>query len=154
MSLNEILTVTFVVFGALLIVGITFRVLLYYRDQAKTLKEEIENKKGEFVRELQDMEEDWDIKIRENTKLITERDREIERLNRELNQVIEEMKQKTGEHDKAFRDVSEVVTTLEADVQSRDDEIERLKQESKQRDEAVKAPAHIHKNKKSKKKGK
>ncbi|WP_330169258.1 hypothetical protein [Bartonella grahamii] len=152
MSLNEILTVTFVVFGALLIVGITFRVLLYYRDQAKTLKEEIENKKGEFVRKLQNMKEDWDIKIREKTKLITERDREIERLNRGLNQVIEEMKQKTGEYDKAFRDVSEVVTTLEADVQSRDDEIERLKQELKPRDEAVKAPPH--KSKKSKKQGK
>ncbi|WP_317993847.1 MULTISPECIES: hypothetical protein [Bartonella] len=152
MSLNEILTVTFVVFGALLIVGITFRILLYYRAQAKTLKEEIENKKGEFVRKLQNMKEDWDIKIREKTKLITERDREIERLNRGLNQVIEEMKQKTGEYDKAFRDVSEVVTTLEADVQSRDDEIERLKQELKPRDEAVKAPPH--KSKKSKKQGK
>ncbi|WP_330167524.1 hypothetical protein [Bartonella grahamii] len=152
MSLNEILTVTFAVFGALLIVGITFRILLYYRAQAKTLKEEIENKKGEFVRKLQNMKEDWDIKIREKTKLITERDREIERLNRGLNQVIEEMKQKTGEYDKAFRDVSEVVTTLEADVQSRDDEIERLKQELKPRDEAVKAPPH--KSKKSKKQGK
>ncbi|WP_330168908.1 hypothetical protein [Bartonella grahamii] len=152
MSLNEILTVTFAVFGALLIVGITFRILLYYRAQAKTLKEEIENKKGEFVRKLQNMKEDWDIKIREKTKLITERDREIERLNRGLNQVIEEMKQKTGEYDKAFRDVSEVVTTLEADVKSRDDEIERLKQELKPRDEAVKAPPH--KSKKSKKQGK
>ncbi|WP_375633773.1 hypothetical protein [Bartonella sp. MM97QHHN] len=56
------------------------------------------------------------------------------------------MKQEIEERD------DEEIKQLKQEIKERDEKIQRLTQELKQRDEAVKAP--LHKNKKSKKKGK
>ncbi|WP_375703910.1 hypothetical protein [Bartonella sp. AD13SXNS] len=163
MSLNEIiLIVVCVVFGALLLCGVMFRIALYYRDQVKRLKEEVETLKlkiGHLTDELQNKQHECSREIQNGM------DKSF--LNIKNASEIRELKQKIDEYEAAFKRKNEVIDALEADVQSRDteieelkqkieerddEEIEELKQEIKQRDEAVKAP--LHKNKKSKKKGK
>ncbi|WP_375657283.1 hypothetical protein [Bartonella sp. CM120XJJH] len=167
MSWNEILWIAVV--SVLLLSGVMFRIALHYRDQVKALKEQVNNLKKEmrgnefrYLKETKQTIDECDADLKERDKLIEalkqeikeryeemeERDEEI----KERDKLIKKFKQQTEEHEKAFRNVSEVVMTLKADVQSRDTEIQRLTQELKQRDEAVKAPSH--KNKKSKKKGK
>ncbi|WP_375662694.1 coiled-coil domain-containing protein [Bartonella sp. OC16QHHD] len=156
MSLNEIiLIVVCVVFGALLLCGVMFRIALHYRAQVKALSEEIQylmarvkKVNTDFILGNRNIIYECDADIGKSEAEIKQLKQEIE----ERDEEIKQLKQKTEEHEKAFRNVSEVVMTLEADVQSRDEEIQRLTQELKQRDEAVKE--NSHKNKKSKKKGK
>ncbi|WP_375670505.1 hypothetical protein [Bartonella sp. PS7NMGDW] len=153
MSSNEILWIAVV--SVLLLSGVMFRIALHYRNQVKALSEEIQYLRArvkkvntDFILGNRNITYECDADIGKSEAEIKKLKQEI----KERDEEIKQLKQKTEEHEKAFRNVSEVVMTLEADVQSRDAEIQRLTQKLKQRDEAVKAPPH--KNKKSKKKGK
>ncbi|WP_273791730.1 hypothetical protein [Bartonella sp. CM31XJBT] len=153
MSSNEILWIAVV--SVLLLSGVMFRIALHYRAQVKALSEEIQYLRArvkkvntDFILGNRNITYECDADIGKSEAEIKKLKQEI----KERDEEIKQLKQKTEEHEKAFRNVSEVVMTLEADVQSRDAEIQRLTQKLKSRDEAVKAPAH--KNKKSKKKGK
>ncbi|WP_375607566.1 MULTISPECIES: hypothetical protein [unclassified Bartonella] len=115
MSSNEILWIAVV--SVLLLSGVMFRIALHYRDQVKALKEQVQDIKKK-------MRENEFRYLMESKQTIDECDADLE----ERDKAIKQLKQKTEEHEKAFRNVSEVVMTLEADVQSCDTEIDALKQ--------------------------
>ncbi|WP_375703894.1 hypothetical protein [Bartonella sp. AD13SXNS] len=133
MSLNEIiLIVVCVVFGALLLCGVMFRIALYYRDQVKRLKEEVETLKlkiGHLTDELQNKQHECSREIQNGM------DKSF--LNIKNASEIRELKQKIDEYEAAFKRKNEVIDALKAEVQSRDAEIERLKQTIKENDEIV-----------------
>ncbi|WP_246668544.1 hypothetical protein [Bartonella refiksaydamii] len=115
MSLNEILWI--VTFSVLLLGGVIFRFALHYRDQVKALKEQVNNLKKEmrenelrYLKESKQTIDECDADLKERDKIIEELKQELEERDEEMKQ----LKQKTEEHEKAFRNVSEVVMTLEA----------------------------------------
>ncbi|WP_375646101.1 hypothetical protein [Bartonella sp. CM87QHHN] len=118
MSSNEILWIAVV--SVLLLSGVMFRIALHYRDQVKALKEQVQDikkkmKENEFryLKESKQTIDECDADLEERDKEIKQLKQEIE----ERDEEIKQLKQKTEEHEKAFRNVSEVVMTLEADVQ-------------------------------------
>ncbi|WP_375633129.1 MULTISPECIES: hypothetical protein [unclassified Bartonella] len=160
MSSNEILWIAVV--SVLLLSGVMFRIALHYRDQVKALKEQVQDikkkmKENEFryLKESKQTIDECDADLEERDKEIKQLKQEIEERDEEIKQLkqkTEELKQSIDAYREEFTRKSEKIQALKADVQSRDEEIQRLTQELKPRDEAVKAP--LHKNKKSKKKGK
>ncbi|WP_375682139.1 coiled-coil domain-containing protein [Bartonella sp. CE47NXGY] len=146
MSSNEILWIAVV--SVLLLSGVMFRIALHYRDQVKALKEQVQDikkkmKENEFryLKESKQTIDECDADLEERDKEIKQLKQEIE----ERDEEIKQLKQKIEERD-------EEIKQLKQEIKERDEKIQRLTQELKPRDEAVKAP--LHKNKKSKKKGK
>ncbi|WP_375633225.1 MULTISPECIES: hypothetical protein [unclassified Bartonella] len=143
MSSNEILIAGLVVLGALLVCGAMLRVVFYYRNKVKVLKEQVLTLKSS----IKTLDEEYAWSRSASSKDVAKRTSDLNIAIKERDRAIKELQQRTEEHEKAFRDVSEVVMALKADVQSRDEEIERLRQELKQREGAVKTPPHKKKRK-------
>ncbi|WP_039760368.1 hypothetical protein [Bartonella queenslandensis] len=137
MSSNEMIAIVVcVVFGVLLFSGVMFRFALYYRDQVKTLKKQVqdlqeENRKKEFKF------------LKESKQTIDECDDDLKKYEEQ----IKGLKQQIDEYEAAFKWKNEIIDTLEAEYQLQDAEIERLTQELKRRGEAVKEKPHKNKKK-------
>ncbi|WP_139413098.1 hypothetical protein [Bartonella mastomydis] len=117
MSLNEILSIA--IFAMLLIDVVMLGFALYYRNQVKALKEEIQSLRERIKKINTDF-------ILGDRNIIYECDGDI----RKYDAYIARLEQKIEEYDETFQQKNEIIDDLKAKIQSRDEEIEKLNQQN------------------------
>ncbi|WP_078674275.1 hypothetical protein, partial [Bartonella elizabethae] len=151
MSLNEILSIA--IFAMLLIDAVMFGFALYYRNQVKALKKEIEDeefaaralkKEREEIREIISGYDENIEKYEEEIKRLKEtRDeyrKTLQRKNQTIDKLIAEIETLKDEHKEALEQKYIALCCQFEENRSLNKKIEKLTQELKQRDASVNKP--------------